>query len=367
MLDAPVLPPPAIVAPAPREASFGRVAGTAPEGTRRVIVRVGERVLADRRLRGRRFTLTVELPPREVTVRVTAVDSVGRRASGTVAHVYGLQPGAAPRAVRARLDPVLAQEIRTLVGGFRGTSAVYLQDLRTGRGAAWNAAARFPAASTLKLAIAVAVLGRHDGKPSAGSRLHLLLRRMLVESHNESANDLEVWLGGSTGAGSGIVNETMWKLGLTDSLMYGGYLPSPFRKLAGVTPIPIRVEGQPSFGQGKYTSAADLARLFQAVFLAAGGKGPLPQLGVSPSEARHLLWLLAAVGDRGKLGRSLVGPVTLLHKGGWLATSRHDAGLVLWPGGAFVAAVMTWSPGGLGSSADVLAGEIAALGRRRFG
>jgi len=367
MLDAPPLPQPAIVAPAPSEVSFGRIAGTAPAGARRVIVRVGERVLADRSLRGPRFTLTVELPAREVTVRVTVVDAAGRRASATVARVYGLPPATAPRAVRARLDPALAQEIRALTRAFRGTSGVYLQDLEAGRGAAWNAAARFPAASTLKLAIAVAVLARHDGRPPAGSRLHLLLRRMLVESDNESANELEVWLGGSTGAGSGIVNETMWGLGLTDSLMYGGYLPTPFRRLTGLTPIPIRVETQPDFGEGKYTSAADLARLLQAVFLAAGGKGPLLQLGVTPSEARHLLWLLASVGDRGKLGGSLVAPVTLLHKAGWLLSARHDAGLVLWPGGAYVVAVMTWSAGGVGSSADVLAARVAALGRQRFG
>ena len=42
-------------------------------------------------------------------------------------------------------------------------------------------------------------------------------------------------------------------------------------------------------------------------------------------------------------------------------TDANDAGLVFWPGGVFVAAVMTWSPRGVGVSSDVLAGNVARL------
>jgi hypothetical protein len=79
---------------------------------------------------------------------------------------------------------------------------------------------------------------------------------------------------------------------------------------------------------------------------------------VTASEARHLLWLLAHVQDRGKLGRYLGASASLLHKAGWLKTVRHDAGIVVWPGGAFVAAVLTWSTHGVGTNADVLAGGV---------
>ena len=61
VIDAPPLPPPAIVAPAPREVSFGRVSGTVPAGTQRLVVRVGGRVVADRPLRGRSFSLAVPI------------------------------------------------------------------------------------------------------------------------------------------------------------------------------------------------------------------------------------------------------------------------------------------------------------------
>jgi hypothetical protein len=146
----------------------------------------------------------------------------------------------------------------------------------------------------------------------------------------------------------------MRALGLRDSLMYGGY-ESMRRPAAAAPAIPIRVESQPAFGLGKYSTAADLARLARALYLAAAGKGPLLRLGVSGSEARHLLWLLSHVPDRGKLGRFLGRGATLFHKAGWIPNARHDNGIVVTPEGAFVAAVMTWRSG----TADVLAGEIA--------
>jgi beta-lactamase class A len=353
MLDAPALPPPAVTAPAPREISFGLVAGRAPLGTRRIVVHVGGRIAKDSPLRGRSFSLHVPLGG-DTSVRVTAVDGRGRRSSTLVTHVRGLPRGGEPRDAASRLDDGLAQRLRAVRRRHGGTHGIYVQDLRTGRGASWNAGARFPAASTLKLAIAVTALRRLDVPPAPGSRISVLLGRMLVASDNEAANELEAWIGGSVFAGSDRVNETLRALGLRDSLMYGGY-ETPRRPAAAAPAIPVRVESQPAFGLGKYTTAADLARLARAVYLAAAGKGPLLRLGVSGSEARHLLWVLAQVPDRGKLGRFLGPGTTLFHKAGWIPEARHDNGIVVTQTGAFVAAVLTWRS----ASADVLAGEVA--------
>ena len=368
MIDAPAaLPPPAppaIVAPAPREISFGLVTGSAPAGTRRVIVRVGESVLADRPLRGTRFSLRVDLPPKIVSVRVTAIDGTGRRSSSLVGPVLGLPRLAAPRVVAPQLDRTLSQSVLDLVRGFAGTSGIYVENLATGRGAAWNASARFPAASTLKVAIAVTALRAHRGPPPAGSRIGALLYAMLVRSDNDAANALEIWLAGSTSGGSARVNETMRALGLDDSDMYGGYERTTQRTTQR---IPIRTESSPAFGVGKYTTAWDLARLAKAVYRAADGKGPLPALGVTASEARHLLWLLALVDDSGTKLDRFAGPgVRVLHKAGWLPNARHDFGIVVWEGGAFVVAAMTWNASGVGLAGDVLAGRIALESFRRF-
>ena len=116
----------------------------------------------------------------------------------------------------------LAATVRSLARGFHGTSAVFVQDLRTGAGAAWNARARFPAASTLKLAIAVDRAALADGRARRGPSVDVLLHRMLVYSDNASANALEVWLAGSTSAGSAGGRDDArarpQRLG-----MYGGY------------------------------------------------------------------------------------------------------------------------------------------------
>ena len=55
------------------------------------------------------------------------------------------------------------------------------------------------------------------------------------------------------------------------------------------------------------------------------------------------------------------------HKAGWISTARHDAGIVYWSGGAFVAAVMTWNGNGIPETrADVLAGRMANVALERF-
>ena len=359
MIDAPPLSPPAIVAPAPREISFGRVQGTVPRGTRRLVVRVDGEIVAELPFRRRSFSLRVPMGG-DVRVSVTAVDDRKRRSTATVDGVVGLPPDAGPRDRSPSLDPRLARSIRALVAGSGGTAGVYVEDLRTGRGAAWNARARFPAASTLKLAIAVTILRSLDGKPGAGTDVGRRLAKMLVLSDNKAANELEIWLAGSTSAGSARVNETMRALGLHDSEMYGGY---EVRRPAAGAPIPIRIESQPSFDAGKYTTAWDLARLARAVYLAAVGKGPLPRLGVSPSEARHLLWLLANVTNRGTLDRLLGPEPIVMHKYGWLPNAHHDTGIVAFRGGAYVATVMTWQT----AQPDELMGRVSLAALRRFG
>jgi len=366
------LPPPAIEQPASYQLSYGVVAGIAAPGTRRVIVRVGKGTLADRPLRQRRFQLRVALPSTETAVQVITVGRAGRRSRATVQHVLGAGAAAAPRVRTAYDDALLARELRRLAQSFGSTSAIYVQNLTTGAGAAWNARATFQAASTLKLAIAVTALARTDGTPVAGSTLDRLVRQMLTYSDNAAANGTERYYGGSTSGGSALVNTMMQSIGLVDTEMYGGYeldaVGDPPRRLAGG--IPLRIDSQPFWGRGKKTSAYDLASLMRAVWLASGGHGPLrtAQPGFTASDARYLLYLLAQVRDPGKLDREVgrLPGVRVLHKAGWVNDARHDNGIVLWPGGALVVTVMTYRAAGAGSSSDVLAGRVAAAALRRF-
>jgi beta-lactamase class A len=354
----PPLPPPAITQPAPHQVSYGRITGRAAPAARWAVVEVNGRVLRAEPVRDGRFSLDVPLPTGEVKIRVTIAARDGRKSSAAVREVFGLSGASRPRIVRDRNDAVLAREIRALGREFPGTSGVYVQSLTGGAGAAWNAKATFPAASTLKLAIAAAVLAAHPGIPPPGSYVHGLLVSMITRSDNAAANALETWLAGSTSAGAHRVNALMSSIGMTGSEMYGGY---ELRTLA--SPIPVQVDEQPSWGYGKHTTARDLATLLRAIWLASGSLGPLPRAhpGFMPADARYLLWLLAHVRDAPKLDRvkERRPGVAVLHKAGWVNTARHDAGLVFWRGGVFVAGVMTHRSYGVGISSDALAGRVA--------
>ena len=240
-----------------------------------------------------------------------------------------------------RNDVLLQRTVQQLAQRFGSTSGIYVQDLTTGAGAAWNARATFPAASTLKLAIAVTALARTEGTPELGSTLDRLLRQMLTYSDNAAANGTEAYFGGSTSGGSALVNSLMRSVGLVDTEMYGGYELDALGRaaalaLAGSGAIPLRVDSQPYWGRGKKSSAYDLASLMRDVWLASGGRGPLraAQPGFTPADARYLLYLLAHVRDPGKIDREVgkLAGVRVLHKAGWINVARHDNGIVLWHG-----------------------------------
>ena len=355
------------------QASYGVVSGRAASGAVRVVVRVDGRIVAKRPLEGREFTVEVELPPREVSVRIETVDGRGARAGRTVRPVLGLPRAARPRLRLPRLDEPLQRQLRRLVARFPGTAGVYLENLGTGQAVAWNARATFPGASTLKLAIAVAYLAQTDGPPRLGTRTDRLMRAMLIASDNAAANSALVSLGGSTSGGGHLVNALMRSIGLEQTEMYGGYLIGtalePTREPAA-RGVPLNVVSQPYWGVGKATTALDLAQLHRAVWLASAGLGPLgrPRVGLDAAEARYLLYLLAHSQPRSKLGRVTHGRagVAVLHKAGWVDAARHDAGLVVWRGGLFVAAVMTHRDAGAGRRSDVLAGDVAEAALRRF-
>jgi Beta-lactamase enzyme family len=373
----PALAAPAVDTPGAREASFGTVAGRLDSRTARVVFKVDGEVAAElepetpntsggfpRRIP---FRVRLSLPPRDVKLSVVAYDEAGNRSATAIKPVYGLPTAARPRTILSSEDRTLARRIRDLARGYPGIAAVYVQDLRTGRGAAWNAGARYQAASTLKLGIALEVLRVLRGKPRSGTELERLFRNMLVISSNRAANALEIWLGGSMTGGSARVTATLRYLGLTDSYINGGYIIGT----AVQRPIPLGIEEQPPyFVYGKYSTAWDLARLHRMVYRAADGDGPLLDLPghFTAADARYLLYTLAHVRDPGKLDRYIGDRpnVSVLHKAGWIIHARHDTGLVFWGDGAFVAAVMTWNWNEAGVSSDVLAGRVAEAALKRF-
>ena len=180
--------PLALTAPLAYEANPGIVEGVAPKGTTAVRVRADGRSVRVLRLKsGKRAFLLgpIGLPPRDITVTVEALAGKRVLASTTVDHVFGLPAAAAtvapPRTINARVQARLA----TLPARTGVSSAAWVRDLGNGSTAAYNAGARYPAASTIKLAILLGVLARDDADPlqlvgvdaRAGARAELLQRR----------------------------------------------------------------------------------------------------------------------------------------------------------------------------------------------
>ena len=228
-------PAPVIAAPA---VSFGRVAVRVGDGTRRIEVQAGGRITARVAVAPGPRRLSVPVPVGVNAVRVRAVGASGARWSATV-RVRAL-PASARRAGRIPgfVDPRLQADVDRLVAGMPAISGVYVQHLVSGCGAAANADAQFPAASTLKAAILVDAVRR-----GRQAELRPVLDRMVLDSDDRSANSVLAALGGGSGdAGAASVTDTLHTLGLGRSLVRRPYIIEDARR-----PLPVtRPRARPS-------------------------------------------------------------------------------------------------------------------------
>ena len=124
MIDAAAEPPsPEIVAPAAHQVSFGRVVVRVPEGTQRVRLFVNNKLVVEKRARGRRVTMRVRLPRQEVSLRALSIDrGRTRKSSPAVGPVLGLRTGAFA-GMRGWHDKRLARRLRRVARSFSGIAA----------------------------------------------------------------------------------------------------------------------------------------------------------------------------------------------------------------------------------------------------
>jgi beta-lactamase class A len=311
---------------------------------------------------GRRAFLfgPIGLPPRDLTLTVEALAGKRVLARARIDHVFGLPAAAAKVAPPRSLDARVQRRVVALPARTGVTSAAWVRDLATGRTAAYNAAARFPAASTIKLAILLAVLARDDTDPVRSSAWRLE-RALVLSSSNSAANALIPRAGGPA-----VVDALARSLGATATftccpyLLEAGeraYSPASARR----TPLPpSTVAVQPTFPCCKYTTAHDLGTLLVSLTLAASGHGPALRPGITAREARVVLWLLIHASYPG-LVRSAV-PYPVGHKAGWLPDMQHDAALVFSPRGTLVAVFMNYSAGGVNyARVRAAAGDVVRL------
>jgi hypothetical protein len=356
-----------LTAPLAYEANPGIIQGIAPPGTTRLrVLADGRFVRALRLTSGRRAFLVgpIGLPPRDLTLEVEAL--AGSRVLGRarVEHVFGLPAVAAQVAPPRSIDGAVQHSVAGLSASTGVTSAAWIRDLATGRTAAYNAGAHFPAASTIKLGILLGALARDDADPLRSSSWSLE-RSLVLSSSNLAANALLLRAGGAAA-----VDTLIEALGATGTFTCCGYLLEPGESARSAQRArrlpPTTIVDQPAFPCCKYTTAHDLGTLLVSLMLASTGHGPARRLGITAREARVALWLLIHAGYPGLVRPSSPFPVG--HKAGWLPNMQHDAALVFAPHGTLVAVFMNYSPGGVSyTRVREAAATVVRLALRRRG
>lgn len=351
------LPKRELVAPRSGEVFFGEVRAAAPAGadTAELLARGVPRATAQVRRGEARFRIRWSPGRYDLHVRFRAR---GRTPGRAAAAGVWLLPRSAERAAPARsTDRRLAARLAALGRSFHGRAGFWVQDLTTGRSAGWNSDARFPAASTVKLAVLIAALARFGPRPEASAAFRDL-KAMTGWSSNLATNQLLVRLGsGSPATGTRLAQDVLRRLGAASSTFTGGYrLGTVHLVPRSDAPRPLPVEVY------RHTTARDLGRVLYALHSAAlGERAALRRTGLTRHEARVGIGLLlssAPVGGNIGLLRAALGRrFPLAQKTGWLTTVRHTAAILYGPDGPKIVVVLTWRPG-------ISQAEAAALGRR---
>jgi beta-lactamase class A len=221
-------------------------------------------------------------------------------------------------------------------GRFRGVISYYIEDLQTGRTIAWNESQPLPAASVIKLPIAVSVFEQElagkilldaeielkatdkaDGsgvlkRTRSGTRLTVtnLLELMLQRSDNTATNILTDMLGLEE------INGSCHRQGLTATCMP--------RYIMDLEARDNKIEN--------YTSAIDMGRLLRSLYA---------QQILDPPTSAQLLEILKGQHVRDRLPRYLPPDVVIAHKTGLMKDACHDVGILYGRNHDYVIAVLT--------------------------
>jgi beta-lactamase class A len=270
---------------------------------------------------------------------VAAPRALGRCRPADRVVTYGRRSSrlpALPRLVRAApvgaTDTAVAARLAAFGRAFPGFAAIWTHDLRTGRVAGWNTDARFPAASTVKLGVLLAVAARlrHPER----SPLDYDLRAMTSWSSNLAANRLVERFG------AGAAQDALRRAGAWRSTYPHGYRVGTAR---------ADVERQPPFVSGRVTTARDLGRLLYVLHAGAlGNRRALAATRLDADRSQYALRLLLESELRGAnigLVRPFVAAsIPVAQKNGWLHDARHTAAIVYGPSGPRIVVVLTYAP-----------------------
>ena len=329
-----------LVEPGAGEASFGDVRGRAPTGSASAVIVVDGVRAATIDVRPGSFATRITAAAGPARLEVRYLDVAGKRLSSDVSPGVFLLPRTAARvATGERADAALSNRLATAARAFDGYAAVRVQRLGTGTVGGWNEDARFPAASTVKLAVLIEAARRHGLGPDSPVRYDV--EQAAAWSSNLGANRLLATIGGTS-----VAERRLRLLGARSSTYPGEYRVGTARTGA---------PRQPPLATQRVTTARDLGVVMRAIHLAAVGR-PEGRVatGLPKSTARVLLRALLeseAVGDNGGLVLPFVRGAPVAQKSGWISDTRATTAIVYPPGGPVVVSVLAFRPNGLGQVA----------------
>ncbi|CAN5169587.1 hypothetical protein BH18ACT12_BH18ACT12_00190 [soil metagenome] len=227
-------------------------------------------------------------------------------------------------------DDALDAKLSTLGRSFPGYAAIWVHDLVRGTTASWNADARFPAASTVKLGVLLAALQRLR-RPER-SAFDYELRAMSGWSSNLATNFLVRRFGAPA------TQAALRRAGAFRSTFPQGYRVGTAR---------VEVQDQPPLVSGRVTTARDLGRILYVLHACALGNVPaLRATGLDSPRCGYALRLLLGSELRGNnvgLVRPFVASETpVAQKNGWLDDARHTGAVVYLPSGPKIVVVLTY-------------------------
>ena len=265
--------------PGPGEVFFGKVEGTAPKHVARVLINVNGTRVGSANVVAGRYAASVTARPGSALVEALFLDDSGAQIGAAVSREAWLLPqSATTQSTRTTRDRGLSARLSTIGLGFNGYAAIHLDDLVTGRTAGWNDDARFPAASTVKLAVMIEAARKYGLTPR--SRVHYDIEQIGAWSSNLAANRLLKLVGnGSVDRGVTAVTRRLRTLGANASTYPGEYRAGTAHNDA---------PRQPPLQTMRVTTARDLATVLRAIHLAATGNRPaLNNTGLNGQQREH--------------------------------------------------------------------------------
>jgi beta-lactamase class A len=346
-----VKPPPTLREPRPGAAFFGQMIAQRPAGATSAELVLDGSLVGPLQLRsdGTAWARLVAAPGRyNLQVRFRRN---GRVIATAVSRRVWLLPTSARHSVQpATASSALQNRLRTAAARFNGISGIWVHDVASGVAGSWNAGAKFPAASTVKLGVMVEAMRRTGARPEQ-SPLAADVAAIGAWSSNLAPNRLMSAIGGPSGAQAGLI-----RLGAVRSTYPGNYI------VATAAP-PVTTVNQPPLRTSRVTTAADMGVAITTIHRAARGElAALRATGMTLAQARLLLGhLLASQADGDNLGivrQGFAATTPVAQKHGWISNTRHSVAIAYTPEGPVVVVVLTNHTGLTRAQAAALGSDV---------